>query len=402
MRFLNLKYVFLSLSTFIASGAYGQIIMSESAWDALEAHDLRSLHSIYQQASKQQKSVIENALYSSIINLDDLSYEQLKRGLTGADDGFNAILNRHILDKENEIIKEITKYSAEELIEYNRKYPGRKELVDMYLTSVVKPNADQISYKELSYLNRKLPALGLESNVQARSQEKAGMIREEVATYCKFEKEHTEILKQLVAVACGQYMSSNYKKLAKEYSKIGIVPDNGAEIEKQYRSVVAQCLRTKELQSHIKKMVDKYCAAINSARAEYAKEANITGYPVMSIQVPEMKSFSFKLGNDLLNKIPTARKDFVESRQTVGTIASVAGSLFNLGWVTTAIGKGLYDMYAVGELADKEINARKDIMSKSYQQMNNALNVYINNLKGSIANQIDANNKKFIEYVSKK
>lgn len=374
--------------------------LPEETWNALESRNLLLLHTKYRHATKEQKTLIENALYSSLIDLDKLTYEELRQGLTNSNDNFETIIQTHLLNTENEILREISKYSAEELIEYIQMYPQRKILVDLYLSSVVQPNVDSISYEELSYLNRLLPTLGLEGKLSARENEKKKFVRERVWRYCKFEKEHTEMLKELLTIACHQYLGTNYKKFARDYAKIGIVPDNGSAIEKQYRGVIARSINAKDMQNQIKKIVDGYCASINSARAEYAKEADISGYPQMSIQVPEIKAFPLKFSNDLLSKIPIARRDFVDSRKTAGTVANVA-SWLGLGFVAH-IGKGLYDMYAVGELADKEINARKEMMGVSYEQMKNFVEEYTKSLKKNIEAQVVANNNKFVEYVSSK
>ena len=386
----------------LAGGAIvrGQTNISSRALDELFSQDLKALHRVYKTEGKDQQMAIENALYGSLINLDALTYEQLKSGADDSSDGFNQIIRRHLTSKENEIIEEISDYSVEELVDYVERYPGRSDLVDLFLVAVVKPSADSISYVELSYLDRLLPALELQDKVSSRSGERAEMVRDNVRSYCEYEKGNTQVLIDLLNMTCDRYVVVNYRQVANAYSRIGIVPDKASDIDKQFRMIVNECLKSKDLSAQLKKIVNRYCASINAARAEFAKEANIKGYPLMSIEVPPIKGFSYSLGNGLLSKVPAARKDFVDSRETAGTVASIANWIVG-PWVSN-IGKGLYDMYAVGELADNEIGARKEIVSTAYDQIKYNLSTYTNDLVHNVMSQINANQKKFIDYVSKK
>ena len=66
----------------------------------------------------------------------------------------------------------------------------------------------------------------------------------------------------------------------------------------------------------------------------------------------------------------------------------------------STIGKGLYDMYAVNDLANEEVAARRELLESGYSQLSDKIDSYIETLSSLIVNQTNANHTKFINYVS--
>ena len=383
---------------FIALHGFALEKLSDQATGALFNQEIGKLRFIYDHASDSQKRLIEKALYGSLMDLDNLEYEQIRAGITASNDDFNKILNRHLAVKEIGITKEVSKLTSEGLKEYLLKYPKREGVITSYLYDVIFNNLDSITYRELDYLNRTLSYQAIKDNISIRTGERAGMVRSSAAKYCELEQQHTQLLSTLLKMAAWQYFNSQYQTVAKAYSNIGIVPDSQSDIDRQFRSIVNSCLKAGEFKKQLNVVVDMYCRHINNSRLAYADEAKISNYPLMQLNVPDIKDFSFSSSPAILAKIPKARKDFVDSRETAGTIASIA-NIF-LPSIVTNIGKGLYDMYAVGELADSEVAARKELMQDAYDQLSNKIDNYCNNIFSNITNQARANNKKFIEYVA--
>ncbi len=396
------KFLLLFLITLCGGVADAQSDLSSAALDYIFRRDLKALHQLYKTQDRQQQLAIENAFYGPLINLDNLTYEQLKAALDDSTDGFNQIISRHLIAKENAIIDEVSDLTVEELYDYHKRYPERSDIVDLFLLSVVKPGVDSISYEELSYIDRQIPALQLSDKLSARASERIGMVRGNSQSYLRHEQADTQVLADLLRMTCSKYVALNYQKVPYAYSKIGIVPDNPAAIDKQFRMVVNEFLKSKELNSQLKKIVNIYCKSINKARAAFAKEAGITGYPQMSVTIPEFKGFTYSLGNDLLSGVPAARKDFYESRESAGSVIGVVGSLLGFGDIAQGIAKGIYDMSAVDGLADKEIAVRKEMVATAYNQITYNMQPYIRSLIASIESQISANQKKFIDYVANK
>ena len=195
-----------------------------------------------------------------------------------------------------------------------------------------------------------------------------------------------------------QYFDAAYKNAAESYSYVSIVPDSPSEIDRQLKRIVNQVFSSNELRRTMTTITNKYCEAINSARKEYAKDANITGYPKMTLTIPEAKDLTFTNNSATLAKIPQARQDFVRSRETAGTVASIA-SMF-VGGLVSNIGKGLYDMYAVSELADSEVSARKELLKSGYEQLEERVSDYGLSTAKNIVNQSKLNHTQFIDYVS--
>lgn len=335
-------------------------VCSDKALNAIKSKDLSVLHLIYNSESPSQRSAIENALYGALINLDDLTYEQLVAGDFGTDDMFDKIISRHLSAKEAEITKIISLMSAEEIGEYVTQYPQRDKVVSSYLTSVVFENLDSISYRELEYLNRKLQYPEIKETFSARSGERHLMVRDAIRDYCSIEAQYSQLLNDLIRIAAFQYLNAQFSNIASSYSLIDIVPDSPQEIDRQIKQIVYNCFSAKDFKKSLNVIVAKYCKAINSARGKYAEAANIKGYPLMSIIISDIKDITFTNDPVTLSKIPKARQDFIDSREAAGAVASIASCF--VGRIISTVGKGLYDIYAVEELADQEVTLRKELL----------------------------------------
>ncbi len=392
------RFLLLVLLIFGFTNSYALQSLSEEVYDAFFKQDLKQLHILYGKSTDKERQAIEKALYSHMINLDNFTYENLRDAQSGTDDGFNKILQRHINVKELEILKEISTKTPEDLKTYTSKYPKRANLAVDYLNSVILNNLDSISYKELDYLNRILTNPELKTQLTSRSSERKIMVREAISAYSNLEYKNIVLLKDLLDLATLQYFNTKYKTIARAYSSIGIVPDDPEEIDNQFRRIVKAAFSSKELNSILNNIITKYCSTINSARANYALNADITGYPVMKLSIPNLSGLTYMADYSILSKIPQARMDFTESRETAGTVASIAS--WFVGSLASTIGQGLYDMYAVEKLADKEIATREEIMTHAYEQLKNKINEYINNISQHITNQAFDDYNKFINYVT--
>ncbi|MDE7411196.1 MAG: hypothetical protein K2M94_04070, partial [Paramuribaculum sp.] len=377
---------------------YTQQPLIPEVYNAIFQQNLGKLHTIYNKSTEEERQSIEKALYSHLIDLDKFSYENLRDAQLGNGDGFDKILQRHIDVKELEILKEISTKTPEELKLYISTHHGRSDVAAKYLSSIIFSSLDSVSYKELEYLHRTLSSPETKEKLESRKSERYKMIRDAVSTYSRLEYRNTRLLKDLLSIASLQYFNAKFETVARSYSTIGIVPDDPTEIGNQFCQIIKAVFSSKELTIHLNNIISKYCATINSARADFAREADITGYQEMKLSIPDLSNFNYNTDYSILAKIPQARQDFIESRETADTVASIAS--WFIGSLASSIGQGLYDMYAVEELADKEIAAREEIMTHAYEQLKGKIDNYISTISQSITNQALENNEKFINYVN--
>ena len=194
-----------------------------------------------------------------------------------------------------------------------------------------------------------------------------------------------------------QYFIVRYKNVANIYSQIGIVPSDPDQIASQYNNIVQTCFTKEDFKKQLKKDIDAYNKAINSARSEYANMAGIKDYIKSDITIPNIGSFSIKPNLSIARKISTARNNYESSRGTAKTVARIAS--FFVGTTLSSIGRGLYDLSAVSDLAEQEMLIRREYMRNVYNQLHKVFENYYRTIDKEISSQIQTNNLKFKNYV---
>lgn len=397
---MKLKLVFLFICVFPIGNGFAQL--SEEGKKALFYQDLSKLKTVYNSSDDKGKMCIVDAMCNNGINWSDLTFEQISDVVDEeeSNDTFNSILYQQLKLKELEIIRYVENLDAEQTSLYCQYFPERTKIVIPYLESVMSNILDSIPYLQLDYLNRKLHINGygaVSQYYQKRSSERKSLVKSRTKDYCDIESSYRDRLIYLMKIGAWQYLYSRYEGVAKSYSKIGIVSDAPYIIGQQYKKIVHAYFTSKDFTSQMQKIVSSYNASINKARADFAKEANVEGYPLSNISVPPIGNFAYDDNYDILNLVPQARISFVESRETAGTVADIASFFF--GSIASTIGKGLFDLYAVSSLAEDEINARKALMEDVYSKLNHIIQRYCDSISGNIENQIKTNQSKFEKYV---
>lgn len=375
---------------------------SEDIAATLLRQDALGLLLIYNKESENNRLQVEDAFITGI-DISKYSYEQIETLCLMVNE--SSVLGDYLFKirerKKNEIIKELEKCSAEEIVLYAIEHPTRKILVSDFINTVILSNLDSLSYKELSYIGSNLQDYDIDFSVEnekkSRTYEVQDILQQSVHEYCKEEFILLESLLFNIEKSVWKYLFDGYKEVANYYSQIGMIPDDVATAVKQYRALVETCIPTKSISEMLETEISQFCNSINEARVQYAQFVERRNPPKITFVTPDL-DFTYDVPNDMLAKVGKAREDFVEDRETAKTISNVA-SFFIGFWAT--IGKGALDMIAVSNLSDKEITFRemymqevlKEIVAKTERQ--NQL------IKNDIIEQFNQNQNEFINFITK-
>ncbi len=393
-RFLILLTSFTLLSSLSAQN-------HEQIRNEIAKCDLGGLVTLYN-TNSSLTSEIEDAI-DGYLDWNDYSYEQVKAAYDkcqNKDCYLKKELERVSTDKECDIYQYFSTITPEQLALYPQIFPNRKDLVDNFVNNILSNSLSEISYNDLMSLDVALDGIEipeLKKSLQVRSPEKSSLARGKIDDYIKYETSYKNKLLFVLRYRSWQYFIVRYKNVAKIYSQIGIVPADPEQMALQYSQIVQTCFTQKDFKKQLQKDIDAYNKAINNARSEFANMAGIKDYTRSNIKVPNIGSFSIKPNLSIARKIPDARNDFESSRSTAKTIAGIAS--FFVGTIASSIGRGLYDMNLVSELATKEMTIRKEYMRNAYNQLHKVFEGYYRTIDKEIVSQISANNLKFKNYV---
>ena len=300
-------------------------------------------------------------------------------------------MERVTIDKECELYQFFSTVTPEQLFVWSQLYPNRKDLIENFLNNILYKRLDQYSYAELMSLESGLTGLEvseLQRVLQERESEKASLVKGMIDDYAKFEMSYKNRLLFVLRYRSWQYFIVRYKNVAKIYSQIGIVPGDPDQMASQYNNIVQACFTKEDFKKQLKKDIDAYNKAINSARSEYSVLAGIKDYTKSDITIPNIGSFSIKPNLSIASKISKARNNYGSSRKTAGAIATIS-----------SIGRGLYDLNAVSDLAEQEMLIRREYMRDAYNQLHKVFESYYRTIDKEISSQIQTNNQKFKNYV---
>ena len=274
-------------------------------------------------------------------------------------------------------------------------------MVDDYLAAMFSTGLDKLSFDELLYLDSNLPANdSVKQALNLQKNKSFAKVKGAIDTYCNLEAEFIDKLIFILEYRSWQYLIARHKQVVNYYSQVGIVSDYVYDIVEQYNGIVRSCFSSGDLNRQLQKEVTAYSTAINNARARYTALANLTGdYPKFNIKLPSIGNFPIKSNMEIAGRIPAAREDFVSSRQTADAVSSIAS--WFVGGLASAIGKGLFDIYAVDELAESEYKARYAYIEDVYNQLEAIFLNYFNQLEKSTRSQMLDNQKIFKSYVNK-
>lgn len=362
--------------------------------------DLDALISLYNN-NPSLSSEIEDAI-DGYLNWDYFTYEQVKTAYSKCIDNNNLKkeLERVKIDKECDIYNYLSTITPEQLVLYSQLFPGRKELINHFLNDILYKDLERNSYSDLISLETELKGLEiskLRKELQIRENEKAPMIRKKIDNYAKYEMDYRNRLLFVLRYRSWQYFIVRYKNVAKIYSQIGIVPGDPYLMASQFNNIIQFCFSKDDFKKQLKKDVDAYNKAINGARSEFVSMAGIKDYVKSDIKVPNIGNFMTKPNLPIASKISDARQNFESSRSTASAVAGVA-TLF-VGSTISSIGKGLYDLSAVSDLAQAEMQIRREYMRDAYNQLHKVFESYYRTIDKEITNQITSNNQKFKNYV---
>ena len=369
--------------------------------DHLSKDDYTGLVDYYNNHS-EARSEIEDA-FDYFVDWQTMTYERVHDlNLHCTSEGntpLKALFQRVLKQKEIAVVKEVAELTAEQMCIYLANYPKRVKIVETYFNNALNYSLDSLTYEELLYVQTNFHEnKEVDRQMKQRHIEGAIHIKNAVETYCKLEASYTDRLLFILKYRAWQYLVSRHKTAVNYYSKVGIVDDHAKSIVNQYNGIIHSCFSADDLNKQLSKDISAYVTAINNARTHFAAMAELPDdFPKAEIKLPSIGNFPIRSNMDIANRIPAARKDFVSSRKTAGTIASVAS--WFIGGIASAIGKGLYDIYAVDDLAETEYNTRRDYIADVCNQLQSIFQDYYNTLDTSILKQISDNQNSFRNYV---
>lgn len=363
--------------------------------------DLIGLVSYYN-SNPASEIVIEDAI-DGYLDWDEYTYEQVKtayESCRNSDSYLKKELERVKVDKECELYQFFSTITPEQLFAFSQAFPQRKDIIDNFLSNIMYKGLEKHSYAELLSLESGLEGFntsGLNEMLKNREDEKTPFVKGKIEDYTRYEMSFRNRLLFVLRYRSWQYFIVRYKNVANIYSQIGIVPSDPNQMALQFNNIIQTCFTKEDFKKQLKKDIDAYNKAINSARNEYAKMAGLKDYVKSDITIPQIGSFSVKPNLSIARKISTARNNFESSRGTAKVVAGVA-SLF-VGTIASSVGRGIYDLSAVTDLANTEMLIRREYMRDSYNQLHKVFESYYKTLDKEISSQIQTNNLKFKNYV---
>lgn len=377
--------------------------------EAQATRDYNKLFAIYGSNTKA-RPLVEDAFFtaapSSALDLRSHPYERVLSYLSMVEEGtpLHDYIGNVKAEQEVEIINTVSNLTSERTNDYLKQYPQRESLVKQSLNTALLSNLDSLSYLELDYVSNTIPTV-----IDKRIKDERGQRTDEVRSILAndiddFFKDENNLVKGLylsIEEKAYDYLYAGYQEVANYYSQIGMVPDNPQAAAGQYKQLVDGCLSSKPLNDMIQKEVNKFCKEVNEARSKYVERLNSNKkyYVPMNLKVPSI-SFVYRQDTSPFEKIYKARKEEAESRKKSKKVAGIA-SWFGLGTVAK-IGKGIYDLATVSEMASKEVKQRRDYMDSVYGQLNASLKKQLNSAMATMDGSIKNNQAEFKSRITQK
>ena len=389
------QHIILALMFFTSSMMCAQI--NNDVYQCWKNKDIEGLVSLYGNHPQLRSSIQDVLAMLADADYSSLSYEDLIsiKNHYKNDSIMSQFFNPMLAEREYEIITELCSMNPQDFNTYIEEHPQRKALLYDALGTSIVAQKHNLSVQELLYIQYSLPLLEptiIEKEISERGTEIQKIIREHLEDYVRLEHEQSKLFFYVLERKVYTYVCLKYEQVCYQYATISDVPNTTDAIETQFQSIFQQCFQSKELQEYLQLEANAYCEHINSARNKYCKSAGINKYLPLQLSVPEIQ-FAFFSDRDIISKIPQAREDYKENRETVNSVSSVAGFLF--GGLTKIIAKGIGD-YLVGDnLTDKIINARLQYVDEAFISMQNDVIESTANIKENLNEQFITNENKF-------
>lgn len=394
-----LRCLLLALFFHIGIRAFAQF--SKEVYQYWKDGKIKDLVQLYEENPQLRSSIADALTMTDDFVYNKLTYEDLQeilllcKGDSTLTHYFNPLLAR----QEYLIIKELCVMTPDIFLSYVKKYPQRKQLLYETLGANIVAQRHNLSVAELLFVQHKIPDLQpqvMANEIASRGAEMQKIIRDSIDNYMQVEQMQSDLFYYVLERKTYTYVCVKYEQVCYRYANIADVPNSTDEIEEQFMAIVRQCFNGKELQEYLQLEADAYCEHINAARKNYCRSAGVNKYLPLKLSVPEI-TFSFYSDREILAKIPKARTDYTENRETVSQIAGVAGFIF--GGITTLIAKGVAD-YLVGDnLTDKIINARLQYVDEAFTSLQERAISDTEVIIEDIQKQIENNEHKFSKVI---
>lgn len=378
-----------------SSAILGQKSDTDIIYDAWCNNDVARLAEIHAQCSDAECRIrVQDALATIPDEIyTALTYESLLSiiGKCGHDSIMLRMFNPLLAYQEEYILLQMCSITPKGLLKYVEDYPRRKKLVYDVLGASIVANQSELSVQELLYIHYRLPDLcpqPIEDEIATRDEEIQRIVRMNHCVYLSEESKQADLLYYVLERKAYAYLFMKYEEVCYMYAQVADVPNSVNEMERQYNSIISQCLNSQDLQSYLQLEADGFCEVINIARKNYCRTAGIKQYVPLKIVVPPI-SFKYYSDREILSKIPEAREQYANDRETVNTVSNVAGFLF--GGLAKYASKGLFDYMAGSSLSDNIIAARLMYVDNVFTSMQSCVTQEINQMITTISEQVRKN-----------
>lgn len=371
------------------------------SWERKDILHLVSLHSKYPHLRVSIQDVFAQLSDDDYKNLTYEDLNAIMRNSTG-----NPIMEQFfgpmLADREYQILTELCDMSINDLKSYIETYPQRKKFIYDVLGASIVAQKHNLSVQELLYLQYKFPTLEsivIQQEIGTRGTEIQKIIRNNIDSYITQEQKQTELFYYVLERKTYAYICNKYEQVCYQYACIAEVPNTTEEIESQFRNIFSQCLKSNELREYLQLEADAYCEHINAARKAYCISAGISKFTPLQITVPDIP-FTFFSDQEIISKIPQAREDYIDNRQTVNKASKVAR--FFMGGLTTMVAKGVADYLVGSNLSSKIINARLKYVDEAFVSLQRRVIDNTVVVKENIGEQIHSNEVQFKKVIKGK
>lgn len=397
--YLVIGFLF-GISTFTSAQTESQII---TAWEQENYATLLQCHAT---ADSSLLPMIEDALVLVKPNLEKLSYDQLDSLRVQCTDdslALNLLIPAYNASKR-QIIAQLYSLNSEEVLEYLQRHPSHKNVLYGTFEECVYESLPSISLPELIMLNKAFPEMQpVKETMSGRGKELKDLMKDNIQNFTQNEAYSLYRLQYVITRKAHAYLYARYENICYQYAAIENIPDDPSALEKQFAGIVKQNLSSDDLRNYLQLEVNAYCDAVNAGRAELCKVMGLKQYTPMKITVPQIK-IGYKSDKTILERIPQAKADYADNRENINEAANIAGWFTSglMGRLLVKGGKMMADRWAGSNLADKIIYARLAYLESCYLSLSQNMERQIRIVENDVNEQMNNNEKKFVEYVKNK
>ena len=351
-------------------------------------NDQNRLLELYNNNNDSLSTAAEDLLLANF-DYRSMSFEQLQQmaARLREQSPLRKYLESLIHEKQAAIVLDLQGLTAEEIVEYGKRNPGKRTIIDDYLNAIVPKNLKAMNMHELAYLNRELDLVAadrIKREQENRKAELAAELRLHVAEFCDTEAKQLRHLFYALEKTTLDFLHDGFRRLASYYAQIVMIPDDARQAENQFRQLKELCIPDDSLQTKLQQVADRFCGQVNDMRAEFAKRAMRDSFPRLSLVVTQ-PSLQYTVKDNSLASVNRLRQTYAKLQlSSAGSTASDT----------------LASRLAIVSVAQKEAQARSNYMTEMLRTLEEQAVAHHALLKENIQNEVKRSENAYIESIS--